>query len=386
VGLTGIKMDLMIYFVIYTLLSLFYLWYKLTLYFANLDYGGKEYPCLMSVIIPVYNEDFNILKNTIINVYKAKGNKEIFVVDDGSTNGIYEKLKRLRKEIPFNLHRFKKNKGKRYAQTYAMRKSKGDIIITIDSDTWVQKNALVELVKPFWDKEVGATTGRLKILNKDKNLLTKMIDARYWIAFNVERAGQSAFNIVNCCSGPLSAYRREYIIKHLKEYENQKFLGKRCTYGDDRHLTTLILKKYKVKYVPKAIAYTMAQENLKNFIKQQIRWKKSFIRETILVSKFMFKRSLLLSFDIIISFFLPILSLLARIFLIILPFFKPIYFLWFLFIISFMAFMHSFPIIFTPEKDKLKYIIMYGFLHTFVVYWLFYVALFNLNKNEWGTR
>ena len=115
--------------------------------------------------------------------------------------------------------------------------------------------------------------------------------ARYWLAFHIEKASQSPYSSVTCCSGPFSAYRKEYLMEYLDEWNNQYFLGNKCTYGDDRGLTTLMLRNgYKVRFSKYAMCLTNVPTTLKIFIKQQIRWKKSFIRENY----YLFKTNLIL--------------------------------------------------------------------------------------------
>lgn len=377
-----------LYLLIYTLLAFIYLWYRyLTLFIRNknlnLTYNNEK----ISVIIPYYNEEPDLLIKTIKSADNCLGDKEIIVIDDGSkTLDCFNKCKELRKEINFILIRYEENKGKRYAQVIGFEKAKGQIIITLDSDTILDKNALINLAKNFADKKIGAVTGQLEVLNANDNLLTKIQAARYWNAFNFERQSQGKLGVINCCSGPISAYRREVIEEIKKDYFDQTFLGKKATYGDDRHLTTLILRKgYKVKYERNALGYTDAPNTFKKFIKQQIRWKKSFLRETYLCSKFMFKKNKLLAFDISLTTFILFFSLLARIMLVISLILNPFYILIAIPMIALMAFLNSLYILFHKPK-YFFYSILYAYVHAFLIYWLLFVALFTLKETKWGTR
>ena len=60
---------------------------------------------------------------------------------------------------------------------------------------------------------MGAVTGDVGVTNSRVNILTRLIGMRYWVAFNQERAAQSYFRTVLCCSGPLAAYRRAVLDK-----------------------------------------------------------------------------------------------------------------------------------------------------------------------------
>jgi hyaluronan synthase len=78
-------------------------------------------------------------------------------------------------------------------------------------------------------------------------------------------------------------YRGTAVHKHLDKYANQTFLGKKCTYGDDRHMTFWCLKEGKVLLAPDAVAWTLVPERMGHFLRQQVRWSKSFFRESLWV-------------------------------------------------------------------------------------------------------
>src|SRR5690606_15856453 len=77
----------------------------------------------------------------------------------------------------------------------------------------------------------------------------------------------------------------------LDEWLEQKFLGRNCTFGDDRSLTNFILRKYKAVYSVEARAETVVPDTFRKYLKQQQRWKKSWVRETLIASSFMWKKS-----------------------------------------------------------------------------------------------
>lgn len=86
----------------------------------------------LSIIIPVYNE-----VNTILEIIKRVQNnehqKEIIVVDDGSTDGTTDLLRRVKNEdIKILFHDI--NRGKGYAIRSAIPHITGDIVIIQDAD------------------------------------------------------------------------------------------------------------------------------------------------------------------------------------------------------------------------------------------------------------
>ncbi len=66
----------------------------------------------------------------------------------------------------------------------------------------------------------------------------------------------------------------------LRRWEHQRFLGIECTFGDDRALTNMLLRKGWVSsYHSEAVAWTDVPESYSKFFRQQLRWKKSWLRE-----------------------------------------------------------------------------------------------------------
>ncbi|MBN1156105.1 glycosyltransferase [Candidatus Woesearchaeota archaeon] len=339
----------------------------------------------MTVIVPFYNEDPSILKEAVRSILDAEGNKEIIVVDDGSEDK--ECAQMICKEFDtVRLIRYNKNRGKRFAQLVAMKHAKGKFILTVDSDTVVDIKALVNLVKPFDEPEVGATTGNVKVLNEKQNTLTRMIASRYWNAFNIERKSLSGQGIVTCCSGVLSAYRATLLRKLMPLYVGQKFLGAECTYGDDRHLTNLTLERdFKIRYVQDSVCYTAAPTHIGGFIRQQLRWKKSFIRESLITLKFAWRRSKLLFLEVSYNLSLPFLSLGVRIGVILSLILYPSYVPVFLLSVCTVAIIRNF-FLFLENRQLALYTIPYAFVHEFILYWLYFVAVFTLKNKSWGTR
>ncbi len=390
VGFIFRPLDTIQYYVkIYVIVLLVYLWYRFILLFIQEfrnDRFLKSFHSSVSIVIPVYNEDARILENTIASALAAHGEKEIIVVNDGSDEAHSKAFELLKKKYSFNLVEYQPNQGKRHAQSIGFSAAKNPIIITLDSDTTINYDSIVELIKPLADKEVGAVTGQVLVRNEKKNFLTKMLYARYWAAFNIERKSLVAYDIVNCCTGAFSAYRRDVVLELLPQYVGQKFLGHTCTYGDDRHLTNLFLERgFRIVYQENAMAFTEVPDTLRKLVKQQLRWKRSFLRESLYCLTFSGKRSKLLMFEVGLNLFLPFFSLVPRLLAIPVIIFYPPFVLVFLASILLVGFIRNLPLFLTSWK-KGAYSLYYVFLHEFIIYWLFFIALFTLKERKWVSR
>jgi len=205
------------------------------------------------------------------------------------------------------------NGGKREAQRRAwLRSSAYALYMSVDSDTVLDPNAIRQLASNFRNPDVAAATGYVDVGNAKKNLLTRLIDMRYWSAFHVERAAQSYHMAVMCCSGPLAAYRADIVDQVMGRYVTQRFLDKLCTFGDDRHLTNLVLTLgYLVVMDPRAHCRTAVPTTLRQYIKQQTRWNKSFYREMLWTTGSIRTHSWYMTYDLAMQFFLPFLLIAA---------------------------------------------------------------------------
>lgn len=182
----------------------------------------------------------------------------------------------------------------------------GSIFCT-DSDTVIHEDAILRMLENLnTNKNVSAVTGNLGIYNKYDSIITFMSSMRYWYAFNLERGYQSFSGNVLCVSGPIGIYNLDDLGKVIDDWGSQVFLGKSCTYGDDRHLTNKILGLgKKVIYVESAYAETETPVNIYRFFKQQVRWNKSSFRELFWSIGYLNKHSMLMAVDLTYTFVYP---------------------------------------------------------------------------------
>jgi len=250
----------------------------------------------VSVIMPALNEE-ELIGASIDSIFSSnfpRDKLEVICINDGSTDStLYNMLKAKQKYgNKLIVIDFKKNLGKRKALFSGIKKSRGEVIVTVDTDSKIGRNAIKNLILPLIkDKKTGAVAGRVEVLNEKENFLTRMLAVRYSISFNFGRAYQSVYGAVFCCPGALTAYRKNILEKFIGEWVNQKFLNTACTYGEDRALTTQILKAgYMTRFQSNAIVYTKVPAKFNQMNKMYLRWTRSYLRESILFAKFMFSK------------------------------------------------------------------------------------------------
>jgi hyaluronan synthase len=350
-------------------------------------YGGEK----IAVLIPCFNEDPDLVEESIRTVLQGEGRKQVIVIDDGSTNGVQTRLRELAAALPLALHEFPQNRGKREALHHAvtyMLDEDVEFVVTIDSDTVLEPDALVRVVEPLLCPEIGASTGNVLLLNERQNLLTRMVGTYYWVGLNIYKQAQSVIRSVVCCSGCLAAYRAPLLREVIDEFAAQRFLGEPCTHSEDRHLTNLVLKRgYDVVYVAEAVSWTETPATVRGFLRQQRRWKRGYIRESIYTLTYAWRCKKLLFLQILVwDLTAPFLSFGLRIGLVVTVAARPAIFV--------TAILPSWIIllliryIFVPLRapDKLIGLFAYMVFYECCMYWLNLWALFTVKNRSWVTR
>lgn len=287
-----------VFFRIYSITITGYIFSRFFLaFFHRTVYFSQDYEPTITFVVPAKNEEDNI-RQTLQRFAEVDypGEKiEVIAINDGSTDGTLQEMLGAADDIKNSVARvevvdWKINQGKRAGMAEGVRRAKNEIIIFIDSDSFIAPDGVKHLVKYFADRRVGAVSGHTDVYNADENVLTQMQALRYYIAFKVYKAAESVFGIVTCCPGCCSAYRKEYLDEFIEDWLHQTFFGTECTFGDDRSLTNYMLRKYMTAYSPEAKAHTVVPSNFRKYVKQQQRWKKSWIRETFIASSFLWKK------------------------------------------------------------------------------------------------
>jgi len=173
-------------------------------------------PCLdVSVVIPVYNEAGN-LEQLITDVTRVLGamerSYEILTVDDGSDDGSYEILLRLRELVPYlRIIRLRRNFGQTAALAAGFDYARGEVIVTMDADLQNDPADIPGLIKALADEDADVVAGwRWK---RRDPLLTRRLPSRIanWV---ISRVTNVRLHDYGCT---LRVYRRE-LAKQVRLY------------------------------------------------------------------------------------------------------------------------------------------------------------------------
>jgi hyaluronan synthase len=356
--------------------------------------GAADAPHL-TVIIPAYNEGRMVEKSidAVAAANYPSDRLEIIVVDDGSKDDTWEYILRAADRYPGLVTpvRFPENRGKRAALETGFRQAKGDIVVTIDSDSVIEPDTLLAIAGPFRDPSIGAVAGKVAVYNRHGGTIPRMLHVRYILSFDFLRAVQSTYRTVYCCPGALSAYRTKVVREVLDSWMNQTFLGVKCTYGEDRSMTNFILSLgYDAVYQRTAVVHTNVPETYAKLCKMFLRWDRSYIKEEIRFAGILWKRPLpsrLISLvDAVVTNLRYPVGYLVFVLLAVMIVNHPATLLRLFFTIGLMSLLNILYYFRSERSWDFMYGVLYSYFSFFTLFWVFPYAVFTVRSRSWMTR
>jgi cellulose synthase/poly-beta-1,6-N-acetylglucosamine synthase-like glycosyltransferase len=223
----------------------------------------------ISILIPAYNEEETIgetIESCMRQDLPQDVELEIVVVNDGSkdrtvkvvsqyqlryTSGFYR--------YPIRLISLPANRGKAVALNAGVENCRGEIVVTVDADSTLDRNFIRTILPRFKDPKIACVAGM--VVSKERNILTACREIEYLIGQEIHKRGQSVLNSIFVAPGVCSAYR-----KRLMHFRSR-------TVSEDLDLTWRLRKKdYKIAFEPRAKGYTRDPPNLKAYVRQIRRW------------------------------------------------------------------------------------------------------------------
>ncbi|HPY08641.1 MAG: glycosyltransferase family 2 protein [Patescibacteria group bacterium] len=107
---------------------------------------------LLSIIVPVYNEE-RLINKSLPLIFDLNTNKEVIVVDDGSTDKTPELLNNLKNKYDFILVRQDLNQGKGAAVKRGLEEIRGDYFIICDADLEYDPQDIIKLFNEVINEE-----------------------------------------------------------------------------------------------------------------------------------------------------------------------------------------------------------------------------------------
>jgi peptidoglycan-N-acetylglucosamine deacetylase len=224
----------------------------------------QSYTPSVSVIVPAFNEE-KVIAGTIDSLLASDYEKyEIVVVDDGSTDGTSDVVRK----------RFGDNKrvrlftvmngGKAAALNFGLRQATGEVVVALDADTLFAPQTLGALAHRFYDPKIGAVAGNAKVGNRI-NIVTRWQALEYITSQNMDRRAFASLNCITVVPGAVGAWRRA-LLEKAGGFSSE-------TLAEDQDLTLEVRRLgFKIGYEETAIAWTEAPERLRPLAKQRFRW------------------------------------------------------------------------------------------------------------------
>lgn len=267
----------------------------------------------VSIIAPAFNESRNIIDNirTLLSLYY--NNFEVIIVNDGSTDDTFEKVKEVYSLVKVNYYfdyripcerirgvyksddpsfnRLtvidKNNGGKADSLNAGINISRSPLVVSIDADSIIEPDSILKLVKPFLeekDSKVIGTGGVIRIVNScdvekghirkinlPEKILPRLQVLEYTRAFLLGRMAWSHLDGLMLISGAMGIFDREIVIK-AGGYSIK-------TVGEDMELVLRMRRymaeqdeKYEVTYIPDPLCWTEVPSDLRSLGRQRTRW------------------------------------------------------------------------------------------------------------------
>ena len=228
-----------------------------------------EWPAV-TVIVAAWNEEAGIeatLEAVAAQTYA--GPLEVVLADNNSTDRTAERALEVAERRGLHYRRvFEAQPGKHRALNGALATVDTPLVVTVDADTLLHRDALRFLVARVTnrpqDQHVCACAGGLVVLNAASNLLCRMQGWDFRLGINGVKLMQGAYNSALVAQGAFSAYWTDDL---------RAAGGWPDAIGEDIVLTwTLMASRGIVQYEPCALAFTVAPQEVGHFMRQRSRW------------------------------------------------------------------------------------------------------------------
>lgn len=227
----------------------------------------------VAVIVPCWNEAATVAHtcDSLLALDYPKEKLEVILVDDGSTDATPEAMKRFADHPQVRIIR-KENGGKHTALNAGIAATNAELVGCLDADSFVEPDALREIVSCFKDPNVVAATAAMSI-HEPANILQHMQNAEYSFGITLRHIFAS-INGLYVTPGPFSFYRRS-VIEELGGFRS----GHQT---EDMEMALRIQRAgYGIENAPRARVYTKAPATVAALVKQRTRWTTGFLRNIL---------------------------------------------------------------------------------------------------------
>ncbi|MER3457551.1 MAG: glucosaminyltransferase [Chloroflexota bacterium] len=224
---------------------------------------------LVSIIVPAYNEA-KVINRCVESILASDYPwREIILVDDGSTDGTLQAMRRYDK-TPGVIVVAKPNGGKASALNAGLARAQGEILFFVDADGLFAPNTIREMLNGFEHERIGAVCGNDSPINLDR-LQTRLANLQTHVGTGFVRRALATINCLTIVSGNIGAFRRSVLEETGPFIEG--FIG------EDLELTWRVHKAgYRVAFQPWATVFAEVPSTLVGLWKQRVRWARGLLQ------------------------------------------------------------------------------------------------------------
>lgn len=242
------------------------------MFFSNLlHWKLKRYPDIAedtTILMCAHNEEKNIARSiqAILNQQYA-GRIRLIVVDNGSNDHTKQKIMNMQTAALTNCsieYVYCDQPGKAHALNYGLAMIHTPHFITVDADTYLQKQAVQRIMNHIVSCGSVCVAGNLFVQNAKASLAARMQNYDYLLSIAAIKRFQGSYQSTLVAQGAFSAYQTEAV---------QQIGGWQDVMGEDIVLTYQLLRqKLPSTYEPGAVGYTTVPETFNGLYNQRKRW------------------------------------------------------------------------------------------------------------------
>lgn len=233
----------------------------------------SHYPST-TIVVPCWNEESTVAGtiHSLLRLNYPKNKLNIFIVDDGSTDHTWDVIQKFANNPQITLIK-KENGGKHTAVNLGIQESNSDLIGCLDADSFVEKNALLEIARAFNEDKLMMAATPMLVVHEPRTILQKMQKTEYHLGAFLKRM-LSPLDAINVTPGPFSIFRREV-------FEKIGLYKKAHNTEDMEFALRMQAHHMRIRNVHTAQVHTKAPGTLYKLYRQRLRWAYGTMKNTL---------------------------------------------------------------------------------------------------------
>ncbi|MDP1689914.1 MAG: glycosyltransferase [bacterium] len=228
----------------------------------------------VAIIVPCWNEELTVASTieSLLALEYPRERLSLILVDDGSTDNTFATMTRFADNPQIKILR-KENGGKHTAVNMAITHAgEVELIGCLDADSFVDPQALREIITCFDEADVMAATASMSVY-QPRTILQRVQYIEYLLGIAMRHIF-SVTNSIYVTPGPFSFYRPQ-VFKNIGVFTHGHLT-------EDMEMALRMQRAgYRIENAIRARVYTKAPATLSKLFKQRVRWITGFLRNVL---------------------------------------------------------------------------------------------------------